>query len=311
MTTMTSEKSKEYDPRYWHNIQPPEEIDVSRQFEYDEDALSLLRKWLRLDEASPKTIVEVGCGSGYFTGKLLQMTTTLREMVAIEPDEVLREYARQKHLRRVRFVKGTAEDVPLPNGFSDLTVCHIVLNILPDVYRAVSEMARITKSGGIVAAIEPGGGGISYYPDPKLNEMEEVFRKAYGKGIWDLRRELMDYSQELKQKRARYAEVFHSVGLIDVEAHGILSVFLLSDPRYNQKEIINWLGKRLHIHENSRERVRTIVKRGRLLESLIQEYYEAKKAYLSNLVRHPEQIPKTHELQTTSRVVTVGFKPGS
>ena len=62
---MTNENSLDCDPRYWHNVQPPEEIDVSGNFEYDEDATSLLRKWLRLDEAVSKTIVEVGCGSGY------------------------------------------------------------------------------------------------------------------------------------------------------------------------------------------------------------------------------------------------------
>jgi len=54
-----------YDPRFWHNIKPPKETDVSGYFEYDEDATSLLRKWPRLDEAVSKTIVEVGCGSGY------------------------------------------------------------------------------------------------------------------------------------------------------------------------------------------------------------------------------------------------------
>ena len=298
-----------YDPRFWHNIKPPKETDVSGYFEYDEDATSLLRKWPRLDEAVSKTIVEVDSGSGYFTENLIQMTTTLEEMVAIEPDDVLREHAEQKQLPKVRFAEGTAEELPLPDGFADLTVCHIVLNLLPDVYRAVSEVARVTKSGGIVAAVEPGGGGISYYPDPKLSEMDEVVRKAYGKGIWDLRRELMDYSQELKQKRARYAEVFHSVGLIDVEAHGILSVFLLSDPRHNRREIISWLEKRLRIHESGRGRVGAILRRGGLSEQLIREYYQAKKAYLSSLVMYPEQIPEMHELQTTSRVVTIGFKP--
>lgn len=55
-----SKGSTNYDPQYWHNIQPPEEMDVSRYFEYDEDSLFQLRKWLRLDEAVPRTIVEVG-----------------------------------------------------------------------------------------------------------------------------------------------------------------------------------------------------------------------------------------------------------
>jgi len=301
------EDSLSYDPRHWHNIQPPEEMDVSRYFEYDEDALFQLRRWLRLDEA--KTIVEVGCGSGYFTEKLLRMTSTLKELVAIEPDDVLREYARRKLSPKVRFLKGAAEDIPLPDEFADLTVCHIVLNNLPDVDRAVSGMTRVTKSGRIVAAIEPGGGGIDYYPDPRLNELEEKVSEAYGKGIWDLRSRLIDYSKDLRQKRARYAEVFHSCGLIDIEAHGILSVFLLSDPRRDQQEILRWLERRLLLHENGWKRVSEVLQRGGLSEPLLQEYYEAKKAYLENLVKHPERISETHELHMVSRTVIIGFKP--
>jgi 16S rRNA A1518/A1519 N6-dimethyltransferase RsmA/KsgA/DIM1 with predicted DNA glycosylase/AP lyase activity len=82
-----SKGSVDYNPKNWHNIQSPEEMDVSRCFEYDEDALFQLRKWLRLDEELPKTIVEVGCGSGYFTEKLIEMASWKREIVAIEPDE--------------------------------------------------------------------------------------------------------------------------------------------------------------------------------------------------------------------------------
>jgi len=306
---MMSDDSLRYDPRYWHNIQPPEEMDISRCFEYDEDVLFQLRKWLRLDEALPKTIVEVGCGSGYFTEKLIEMASILKEMVAIEPDDVLREYAKEKLSPKVRFLKGTAENIPLPDEFADLTVCHIVLHNLPDVYGAVSEMTRVTKSGGIVGAIEPAMGGMDYYPDSKLNELEEKVGRAFGEGIWDLRCKLMDYSKDWKPKRDRYAEVLHSCGLINVEAHGIFSVFLLSDPRRDQQEILSWLKKRLLLHENDWKRLREILRHGDLSDSLIQEYYQVKKAYLETLIKHPEQIAKTHELHAISRTVTIGFKP--
>jgi hypothetical protein len=35
-------------------------MDISRRFEYDEDAILMLRKWMRLTDG-PETIVEVGC----------------------------------------------------------------------------------------------------------------------------------------------------------------------------------------------------------------------------------------------------------
>jgi SAM-dependent methyltransferase len=304
-----SEDSVRYDPRYWHNIQSSEEMDVSRHFEYDGDALLQLRRWLRLEEASPKAIVEVGCGSGYFTEKLIKMAPASKEIVAIELDDVLREHANEKLSPKVKFLKGTAEDMPLPSEIADLTICHIVLNNLPDVNKAVSEMARVTKVGGIVAAIEPGGGGISYYPDLKLNELEESIEEAYARAIWDLRSKMMDYSMDLKHKRAPYPEVFHSCGLIKVEAHGIFSAFLLSDPRWNPQEVLLWIQRRIMVHESGWDRKKEALRLGGLSEDAIQEYYRAKKNYLEGLIRHPESISKTHEFQAVSRTITIGFKP--
>jgi ubiquinone/menaquinone biosynthesis C-methylase UbiE len=168
-----SEQPIDYDPRDWHNVQAPDEMDVSRHFEYDDDAIFQLKKWLRLDQAVPKTILEIGCGGGHFTRKLVTMSSALKEFCAVEPDDVLRAYAERKFSSKVKFLKGTAEKIPLPDGFADLTVCHIVLSNLPDVPRAVAEMTRVTKKDGIVAAIEPGESRMHYSSDPTLDSMEE------------------------------------------------------------------------------------------------------------------------------------------
>lgn len=302
-----SEKPIEFDPRDWHNVQAADEMDVSRYFEYDDDALSLLKKWLRLDEPFSKTIVEVGCGSGYFTEKLIRIASGLKEIVTIEPDDVLREYAQRK-LPSVRCLKGLAEDIPLPDGYTDLTACHIVLSNLPDVQKAVAEMARTTRKGGIVAAIEPGEARMFYSPNPELDEMEEKIIQAFSKGIWNMRQGLIDYSKDLRKKNARYAEVFSSCGLTNIEEHGLLSVFLLSDTRRDLQDIMGWLKKRLVLMEKYQDRNRVILQRGGLQEQFIQEYNVARKAQLESLIEHPQEIRKTHELQTYSRTITIGFK---
>jgi ubiquinone/menaquinone biosynthesis C-methylase UbiE len=305
---MVKRERMPYDPSQWHNIQPPEFMDVSRRFEYDDDHLRLLRSWLRLDGGAPRTIVEVGCGSGFFTEKLVAMAPG-SEIIGVEPDDVLREYVEGKGLPGARFVDGTAEGIPLPTGFSDLTVCHIVLNNLPDVPGAVAEMARVTKRGGIVAAIEPIGRSVSYTPDPRLNELSERAGKAFGMGVWKPRWEAMDYSGDLENKQARYSEVFRSCGLERVEAHGLLSVFLLSDPRRGRDEITAWLGEKLDFVVGDEERSRVILERGGMEEPLIDEYHRLYREHLRRLVEDPELISRTHELETVGRIVTVGFKP--
>ncbi|MCW4036908.1 MAG: class I SAM-dependent methyltransferase [Candidatus Bathyarchaeota archaeon] len=304
---MVGEGSLPYDPRHWHNIQPPEFMDVSRRFEYDEDHLRLLKRWLRLDSEAPRTIVEVGCGSGFFTEKLVKMAPG-SEIVGVEPDDVLRGHVGSKGLPGTRFVKGTAESIPLPSAYSDLTICHIVLNNLPDVPRAVREMARVTKRGGIVAAVEPIGSSVSYIPDPRLNELGEKASKAFGMGVWKPRWEAIDYSKDLKNKQARYPEVFRSCGLEGVEAHGLLSVFLLSDPRRDRDEIAGWLKDKLDFIVGDEERSRVILERGGLEEPLIEEYHRLNREHLQRLIEDPEQISNTHELETVGRIVTVGFK---
>ena len=302
-----SEEPLRYDPRHWHNIQPPEFMDISRRFEYDEDHLQLLRKWLRLDDGIG-TIVEVGCGSGFFTEKLCRMSSRSR-LICVEPDEVLRRHAERKLGSRAAFLKGTAEEIPLPSDFSDLTVCHIMLNNLPDVLRAVGEMTRITKPGGMVASIEPFSRGVSYTPDPVLQEMNEKTGRAFGMGVWGLRSELMDYPEAPKHRQARYPEVFHSCGLRDVEAHGLLSVFLLSDARRDRGEVKRWLEDRLKFYVGDRERSQVIMARGGLDEGTIAEAQELNERHLRRLVENPDIIPETHELESVGRIVTIGFKP--
>lgn len=173
----------EFDPRFWHNIQSPFEMDVGRRFEYDEDSLELLKRWLRLDKNRTKVIVEVGSGNGYFTKKLIEMTYGHAKIVCIEPDDILRQYAEAKLAGRAEFLKGYVENIPLPDDYADLTVCHILLYNLPDVQKAVKEMTHVTKKGGMVAAIEPAIGSYHYYPDDKLNSILKRVQEGFSKGI--------------------------------------------------------------------------------------------------------------------------------
>jgi hypothetical protein len=184
-----------------------------------------------------------------------------------------------------------------------------VLNNLPDVRRAVGEMTRVTRPGGMVAAIEPLGSGVSYTPDPRLQELNERTGRAFGMGVWGLRSELMGYPELPKHRQARYPEVFQSCGLMEVEAHGLLSVFLLSDPRRDRGEVLRWLENRLEFHVGDRERSQVIMGLGGLDEGTIEEAQELNERHLRRLVEKPALISETHELESVGRIVTIGFKP--
>ncbi len=169
-------------------------------------------------------------------------------------------------------------------------------------------MARVTKRGGIVAAIEPIGSSVSYNPDPRLNELGEKASKAFGMGVWKPRWEAIDYSKDLENKQARYPEVFRSCGLERIEAHGLLSVFLLSDTRRDREVVLAWLRDRLELSERDEKRMRIILERGGLEKSLMDKFLAQNREHLKELVENPDLISETHELETVGRIVTVGFK---
>ena len=53
----------------------------------------------------------------------------------------------------MRFEIGDALDLPLPENAVDAALALLVLNFVPDAGRAVAEMARVTRPGGVLAAV--------------------------------------------------------------------------------------------------------------------------------------------------------------
>ena len=48
----------------------------------------------------------------------------------------------------VRFRKGYADNLPLPDGFADVLISNGVLNLTPDKSQTLKEWARVLKPGG-------------------------------------------------------------------------------------------------------------------------------------------------------------------
>ena len=54
-------------PGGWGKYQTAEEMETSRKYEYDPEFIPLICKWLCLAPKPATVVVDVGCGSGYFT----------------------------------------------------------------------------------------------------------------------------------------------------------------------------------------------------------------------------------------------------
>lgn len=117
-----------------------------------ERALVALRRHL---PAAAPTIIEVGCSSGYL---LADLARELPGAFVIGSDYVLEPMIRlAQTLPSVPLVRFDLTRCPLPDASMDAVVALNVLEHIEDDGRAVAEMARLLKPGGIVVIELPAG----------------------------------------------------------------------------------------------------------------------------------------------------------
>ena len=108
----------------------------------------------------PSEVLDVGCGTGNLTRAAAQRWPSAR-VTGVDPSAAFVGAARERSpASAVRFELGDAQGLPLPDGAVDASFACLVLNFVPDSARAVAEMRRVTRPGGIVAACvwDYGGG---------------------------------------------------------------------------------------------------------------------------------------------------------
>jgi ubiquinone/menaquinone biosynthesis C-methylase UbiE len=97
-------------------------------------------------------VLDLGSGTGAFAFAVRDVTKTTQVLgIDLSPEYV--GYASRKSAdARVRFEVGDAQALHQPDGSFDRVVSLLVLNFVPDPRRAVGEMIRVAKPGGIVSS---------------------------------------------------------------------------------------------------------------------------------------------------------------
>jgi SAM-dependent methyltransferase len=158
--------------------------------------------------ASGMRVVDVGCGPG---GLATELATRVgaENVAAIDPAPQFAEACRERHPGADVRV-GVAEELPWEDGTFDAALSSLVVGFMKDADRGVGEMARVTKSGGAVAACmwDIAGGGM---------KMLSMFWRAVQR---------LDPSAEGERRMAGtvegdLAERFERAGLEDVVASSL------------------------------------------------------------------------------------------
>jgi len=186
----------------------------------------LMGRWSRLAGKTflawldtPKNLqwLDVGCGNGAFTEELIAHCAPAT-VVAIDPSNDQLAYARTLPGAKIAdFRVGDAQELPFSDASFDVATMALVISFLRDPAKAVSEMARVVRPGGWVAAYMwdiPGGGTPV---DPIYVEMESM-------GMTSVRP-----SNPAVSRREIMQELWRKTGLDSVETRVIRIPVLYSD----------------------------------------------------------------------------------
>jgi SAM-dependent methyltransferase len=96
--------------------------------------------------------LDVGCGTSALSRAILEQAAPAR-VVGVDPSEGFLATARAQVANpRAEFRQGGGEQLPAGDGEFDAVVSGLVLNFIPDQPKALGEMRRAARAGGIVAA---------------------------------------------------------------------------------------------------------------------------------------------------------------
>jgi SAM-dependent methyltransferase len=110
----------------------------------------LLVKFASVDEGD--SVLDVGSGTGALAFALAEAIPSVR-VTGVDPSSAYVRYAQARTPGdRVRFSVGDAQALEIPDASIDKTLSLLVMNFIPDAKKALREMIRVTRLGGVVAA---------------------------------------------------------------------------------------------------------------------------------------------------------------
>jgi Methylase involved in ubiquinone/menaquinone biosynthesis len=149
-------------------------------------------------------VLDVGCGTGALTGELVGRLGP-SAVAAVDPSEPFVAATRARH-PGVDVRQAPAERLPFPDDAFDAALSQLVVHFMKDPVAGITEMARVTRCDGVVAACVWNHGG----------------SQGPLRLFWDAARALdpdVDDESHLPGTREGHlAELFEAAGLRGIEA---------------------------------------------------------------------------------------------
>jgi SAM-dependent methyltransferase len=147
-------------------------------------------------------VLDVGCGPGALTAELVNRLGE-EAVSAVDPSQPFVDAVRERH-PGVMIERAPAEQLPFADDEFDAALAQLVVHFMTDPVTGLSEMARVTRDGGVVAAtVWDHGGG-----QGPLNVYWEAAR--------ELDSDVDDESQLAGAREGDLSRLFREAGLQDI-----------------------------------------------------------------------------------------------
>lgn len=245
----------------------------------------LLYKYL--DIRPDQRIVDVGCGTGFLTRLAAKGLKGDGQVIGIDRNPQLLRYARQAAKGAglgslVSFRQGDATRLPLEDDFADRVICQAVLWTLPDPRRAIREMIRVCRPGGLVGAIEGAFDSVVFYY-PHSERLSELSAKT-------MRADAFGYKKLYRLDRGigyKLPALFHELGLERVRLDAYTYSWLQGDDRIPYEYKVETYRRALDGLKHPTKHYRETLMAGGMSHDEIKEHDRLYLRYVKKVVGHP------------------------
>jgi ubiquinone/menaquinone biosynthesis C-methylase UbiE len=156
-----------------------------------------------IEHLSPgMSLLDVGCGPGTITADLAALVRPGRVTAVDSSAEALaiaRRAAADLGVADIEFAVGDVHALDHPDGTFDVAHAHQVLQHVADPVRALRELRRVCRPGGLVAARDADYEAMTWHPDvPELGEWRSLYRRVarHNGGEPDAGRRLLSWARQ-------------------------------------------------------------------------------------------------------------------
>ena len=148
-----------------------------------------------LDTSPGKGLLDVGCGTGWFTRRLAAAGL---DVTGVDVDASALRFARARSDDDICYVEGDACRLPFADQSFDQVISVTALCFVDDWHRAIAEIARVTKRRFVL-------GLLNRHSLLWLEKGRSGGKGAYKGAHWHTRRELDEVRKELPVERLHFS----------------------------------------------------------------------------------------------------------